>query len=231
MAIISTLPKASQSFLGSTMSMYRLNNNTTARYVPPNHTTTVTGTAPSAANGIDSESNGAVTWAGASSSDLTLGFNHTRGLNGITVALWYYAVSADVTGSRTVYSINNGANLPHNVRFFNGFDSNKLLISNDGLDATANFGTNAATLDTWYHLAFVWDGTTNNPNFTLYHNGVQVNTWYSSATTSYITSTTTHYIGRRPSNSTSWNGRISRVWTWNENKSATFIRQLYERRI
>lgn len=99
------------------------------------------------------------------------------------------------------------------------------LSSNGAIDyawgGTTRSGVGAYTVDTWYHVALTWEGTT----VTFYVNGVQVD----QTTANNLPPTGVLSIGYyRPNNNQRWTGLIDDVVILNRAADADEIRAVYE---
>ena len=138
-----------------------------------------------------------------------------------TIISWAYP-SIITSGDR--YLVGAGGSLTvgatRAIRIYNGYWSTVSYgSSNEDYNSIA-----AATLNTWQHVAFVWNLTTVN----FYLNG----TLYSVTRSGMITpSSTTFSVGCppwSPLGSNSWNGRIANVHLYNRALSTSEISQNYE---
>ena len=138
-----------------------------------------------------------------------------------TIISWAYP-SIITSGDR--YLVGAGGSLTvgatRAIRIYNGYWSTVSYgSSNEDYNSIV-----AATLNTWQHVAFVWNLTTVN----FYLNG----TLYSVTRSGMITpSSTTFSVGCppwSPLGSNSWNGRISNVHLYNRALSTSEISQNYE---
>jgi len=141
----------------------------------------------------------------------------------ITMAAWVFPTTVDGTYMVPINHTSNPSLVQTNIEISNTFTRAVRRRHGVGTD-TASWGT-ALTVNTWYHLAVTWDGST----LRLYVNGVEQANAASSGNGTSNTSNT-FSIGRYNDGvsaaSNWWDGRIDEARVYNRALTSAEIRSL-----
>jgi hypothetical protein len=144
-----------------------------------------------------------------------------------TISTWVYFYSLP-SDTQDAYVISKDQSSPRNwyVAVLNGGDVMRFYM-NDGSNSFYKTGVTSLQVDTWYHLAAVYD--TSVPNITMYINGVEEGGTVTGTIQSATSDTNNDlYIGSRDGDSSHrFSGNIDEVMIWNRSLSAEQVRAIY----
>lgn len=158
--------------------------------------------------------------ASQSGLDLTTAFtfsfwiNVTKPTNGVTISFIDKYLGTGNQRSYRLYYYNSSGT----YTFYSD-------LSGDGSGADEYILNYTLTDSTWYHIVYVWNGSTK--KHTLYINGSSQGEQTGSLTSSLFNSTAPFYLGNGQGLNTTLNGTMDEVGVWSRALSSTEISQLY----